>query len=117
MEVLIVSFILMAVCLAVCALLIHNAKREMLNQMRYFLYKEAESRRNSIRIALETKESAFMEIDTRISNLENGMVPDFEQAKEAAKAVNDFNKGISAIMGYDPFEARRKAQEERGGSD
>jgi len=47
----------------------------------------------------------------RIYNLENGIVPDFEEAKAAANAVNDFNRGLSNILGFDPLEEARKARE------
>ena len=46
----------------------------------------------------------------RIEKLEKGVVPDFEQAKAAANAVNDFNKGISNILGFDPMTALVEAQ-------
>ena len=46
----------------------------------------------------------------RIEKLEKGVVPDFEQAKAAANAVNDFNKGISNILGFDPMTALAEAQ-------
>lgn len=50
----------------------------------------------------------------RIENLEKGIVPDFEEAKQAARAVDDFNKGLSNILGFDPIESlqreRNKAQ-------
>lgn len=49
----------------------------------------------------------------RIESLERGVVPDFEEAKRAAEAVNDFNKGLSAIMNFDPMaEAKRARNEE-----
>ena len=54
-------------------------------------------------------------LEKRIINLESGIVPDFEAAKKAAKSVNDFNTGLSAIMGYDPLEAVRKSREASGG--
>ena len=41
----------------------------------------------------------------RIEKLEQGITPDYEQAKVAANAVNDFNRGISNILGFDPHEA------------
>lgn len=43
------------------------------------------------------------ELDKRVSALENGICPDFEEAKAAAKAVNDFNSGLSAILNFDPL--------------
>ena len=47
-----------------------------------------------------------------MERLEKGIVPDYEQALAAANAVNDFNRGISNILGYDPSEAL-KAQREK----
>lgn len=47
----------------------------------------------------------------RVSKLEQGVVPDYAAAKAAANAVNDFNKGISNILGFDPvaaLQAQRK---------
>lgn len=46
----------------------------------------------------------------RIQKLESGIVPDFEGAKAAVKAVNDFTTGLANIMGYDPMYAARKAR-------
>lgn len=53
-------------------------------------------------------------MDERVSALESGTVPDFEKAKEAANAVNDFNAGISGILGFDPMEVIRKQRESAG---
>lgn len=53
-------------------------------------------------------------MDERVSALESGAVPDFEKAKEAANAVNDFNAGISGILGFDPMEVIRKQRESAG---
>lgn len=53
-------------------------------------------------------------LDKRIKELESGTVPDYEKAKEAAKAVNDFNAGISGILGFDPMDALRKQRESAG---
>lgn len=47
----------------------------------------------------------------RIEKLEKGIVPDYQEAMAAANAVNDFNKGISAILGYDPAEALQSRRE------
>lgn len=44
-------------------------------------------------------------LDQRIENLEQGVVPDYAAAQAAANAVNDFNKGISNILGFDPVAA------------
>lgn len=53
----------------------------------------------------------YAALDKRVGNLEHGICPDFESAREAAKAVNDFNAGLSAIMNYDPIEEAKKARE------
>lgn len=49
----------------------------------------------------------------RTENLEKGIVPDFEQAREAAKAVDDFNAGLSGILGFDPIETAKRQRKER----
>lgn len=53
----------------------------------------------------------------RIQKLEKGITPDYEQAKAAANAVNDFNRGISNILGFEPLDAvkKRREQERLGG--
>ena len=52
-------------------------------------------------------------LGARVEALEHGVVPDFEEAKRAAEAVNDFNRGLSAIMNFDPIaEAKRARNEE-----
>ena len=56
-------------------------------------------------------DNLYSNADKRLSNLESGICPDFEEAKAAAKAVNDFNAGLSAIMNFDPMEEARKARE------
>ena len=57
-------------------------------------------------------------IDGRIKKLEQGITPDYEQAKAAANAVNDFNRGITNILGFDPVSALKKEQQrERLGGD
>lgn len=52
-----------------------------------------------------------------VKKLENGVVPNYEQAKAAADAVNDFNRGITAILGFDPYSALQaeKNKERMGG--
>jgi hypothetical protein len=53
-----------------------------------------------------------------VEKLKNGIIPNYEQAKAAANAVNDFNKGISNILGFDPMEAvRAERQKERMGDE
>ena len=57
-------------------------------------------------------------LSRRVGVLEQGLVPDYEAAKEAVKSVNDFNLGISGILGFDPLEAAKKSrQAERMGGE
>lgn len=49
----------------------------------------------------------------RIAKLEQGITPDYEQAKAAANAVNDFSKGISNILGFDPMEVLKTDRRKR----
>ena len=60
---------------------------------------------------------AIQGINDRVKALEEGVVPDFEKAKAAANAVNDFNAGISGILGFDPYEALQAQREQHHGGD
>ena len=55
------------------------------------------------------------EVHDRLEKLEMGITPDYEQAKAAAAAVNDFNKGISNLLGFDPYESLRASRRKDGG--
>ena len=56
-------------------------------------------------------------LNHRIGALEKGIVPDFEKAKAAANAVNDFNAGLASIMGFDPMEALKQQRDGATGGD
>ena len=61
---------------------------------------------------------SLRKLSDRVGVLEQGLVPDYEAAKEAVKSVNDFNLGISGILGFDPLEAAKKSrQAERMGGE
>lgn len=48
----------------------------------------------------------------RLVDLEHGVVPDFEEALAAKNAVDEFSRGLSSILNYDPVEAYRKKQQQ-----
>lgn len=82
---------------------------------------KVESMQNDIEDRCDDMENHFVarvealahDLEARVEALEHGVVPDFEEAKKAAEAVNDFNKGLSAIMNFDPMaEAKRARNEE-----
>lgn len=75
-----------------------------------------EEAKAAIKAAIDI-EDEVRKLCTRVSELENGVVPGFEEAKAAVKAVNDFNVGLSAIMGYDPMQAIRKGRDGEGESE
>ena len=61
---------------------------------------------------------SLRKLSDRVGVLEQGLAPDYEAAKEAVKSVNDFNRGISGILGFDPMEAVKKSrQNERMGGE
>lgn len=70
-----------------------------------------------------TMEREFSNIDRTnrdimscVDDLKNGVVPDYEKAKAAAKAVNDFHDGLAGIMGFDPMQAIKRSRENSGGN-
>lgn len=52
-------------------------------------------------------------LEPRIRELEDGVIPNYEEARKAAKAVDNFNIGLSAIMNFDPMAAAKKARDEK----
>lgn len=70
------------------------------------------------RVHYREEAESLRKLSDRVGVLEQGLVPDYEAAKEAVKSVNDFNLGISGILGFDPLEAAKKSrQAERMGGD
>ena len=65
----------------------------------------------------EKTEEIAKTLDKRIKELEAGTVPDYEKAKEAANAVNNFNAGISGILGFDPYAVLQAQRDQRTGGD
>ena len=55
--------------------------------------------------AMFDMEKAVKELSARVANLESGVIPDYENATAAVKAVNDFSAGITNIMGFNPIKA------------
>lgn len=70
------------------------------------------------RVHYREEAESLRKLSDRVGVLEQGLVPDYEAAKEAVKSVNDFNLGISGILGFDPLEAAKKSrQAERMGGE
>lgn len=57
---------------------------------------------------LTTTEKQINTLVPRIEELEHGLNPNYEAAKKANDALNDFNKGVAAILGFDPYAALHK---------
>lgn len=50
----------------------------------------------------------------KIEKLESGACADYEKAKKAAEAMNDFNDGISNILNFDPASYLQERREGGG---
>lgn len=61
---------------------------------------------------VEALKKAIKENKGRIEQLEQGCVPDYNEALRAVNAVNEMNSGIANIFGYDPLEALQKSRQE-----
>ena len=106
-------------------LLMQEKKRSLKQKTAFFAYvdKTADSIKQDIRaeddqswlqVGLETDDKiarALIPLADRIGKLENGLVPDYQAAMRAAEAVNDFNQGISNILGFDPMETIVRGRE------
>lgn len=66
-----------------------------------------------IRYVQKTVAGSEEKYTQRLEALEKGITPDYEQAKAAAAAVNDFSKGITNILGFDPMEALKADRQKK----
>lgn len=57
----------------------------------------------------------FQELEGKVQNLEKGIIPDYEKARQAVDEVNKFNEGLSNMLGFDPLESMKKARNGAGG--
>lgn len=72
---------------------------------------------SEIRLEIDNLSTKFDELSTKVDRLEKGIVPDYQEALAAKNSVDEFNRGLSAIMGFDPMEAARKSRQERMGAE
>ena len=72
------------------------------------LERKMEALHGKFKALVETTEFSLKQIGDRVNGLEKGTIPDYEAAKKAADAVNDFSKGITAILNFDPYAALHK---------
>lgn len=104
------------------ALLIIEVKRNQKRNTAALQYAD-KTREQTVKMAEKLIQAGLHQIDEqhfahmedickRIEKLEAGAVPDYEAQKDAADAVNDFAKGISAILGYDPMDVLRREREQ-----
>lgn len=68
---------------------------------------------NAVKEATELSRKALSKAEA----MEKGIVPDYEEAKAAANSLNDFNRGISNLLGFDPMESLKAARNEQRGKD
>lgn len=54
-------------------------------------------------------------LQEKIYDLEKGVIPDYEKARQAVDEVNKFNEGLSNMLGFDPLESMKKARNSTGG--
>lgn len=74
--------------------------------------KKANARIDKAYVALKAVNDRSKKNTNRISDLEQGVVPDYESARKAADEFNKFNEGIAGILGFDPLEAMKKSRQE-----
>jgi hypothetical protein len=58
--------------------------------------------------------NVFRKLQEQVEALASGAVPDYETAKAAAKAVDDFHAGIANVLNFDPYNALRKGSDAGG---
>ena len=96
---------LLAAGVCLCLLIQEKKRNQERNAAEEKLEKTANRCMEAIGIETVHRIQVCDKLVERIANLEQGIVPDYEQAMAAANAVNDFNQGISNLLGYDPMAA------------
>lgn len=77
---------------------------EMLNERIAELKKEYEAMaERAVGAAFGQCSHSIANVAAEVEKLKAGTMPDYEAAVAAAKAVNDFNSGISSILNFDPI--------------
>ena len=106
-----------SVCLI---LLIQEKKRNQKRNTAALQYADAAAQKvltlakNEANAAAEAAyKNACEQFGKRVSDLEKGISPDYNEALAAKQAVDDFNMGISAILNFDPMAAVKKSREEQ----
>lgn len=106
-----------SVCLI---LLIQEKKRNQKRNTAALQYADAAAQKvlilakNEAHAAAEAAyKNACEQFEKRVSDLEKGISPDYNEALAAKQAVDDFNMGISAILNFDPMAAVKKSREEQ----
>ena len=104
-----------SVCLI---LLIQEKKRNEKRNTAALQYADAAAQKvlilakNEAHAASETAyKNACERFEKRVADLENGISPDYNEAVAAKKAVDEFNQGLSGILGFDPVVAARRQRE------
>lgn len=98
------------------AIAIRNEKRSKERNAALINYIDTTAQQRANDAALAARQYVDEEtkkLNERIAKLEQGITPDYEQAKAAADAVNNFSKGISNILGFDPMEALKTDRRKR----
>ena len=106
-----------SVCLI---LLIQEKKRNQKRNTAALQYADAAAQKvlilakNEANAAAEAAyKNALEQFEKRVSDLEKGISPDYNEALAAKQAVDDFNMGICAILNFDPMTAMKKSREEQ----
>lgn len=81
--------------------------------MLYAMFKLKKQIAFTKKATLDYADNLKAEISARIDNLEKGLSPDYEKAKEAAKNLDTFNETINTIWAYDPYSAIHKKDGDR----
>lgn len=97
MEIAILIFSCIALCASVFAVC--------------FTVKEREERKRQCKAVLDYADRIVEDINPKLEDLAKGVVPEYEAAKAAADATNEFHKGIAAILNYNEMEALQRMRE------
>jgi hypothetical protein len=77
----------------------------------FFTMQERNERKRQCKAVLDYVDRIVEDINPKLEDLTKGVVPEYEAAKAAADATNEFHRGIANILNYNEIDALRRVRE------
>jgi 2,3-bisphosphoglycerate-independent phosphoglycerate mutase len=106
----ILSVLTLAVLIADVFLTVRNHRRSIARNATLVQY--VDKTMDSARVNILRDVNAVVDpLKAAVEDMSKGIVPDYEEAKKAAEATNEFHRGIANILNYNEMDSLRRMRE------